>query len=330
MDWGTILSNALRASLGLETIVYALAAIGLNVHFGYTGLLNFGQAAFVAMGGYGLAITVTIVGLNFWVGIGVGLVAAVLLALILGVPTLRLRADYLAIVTIAAAEIVRLFFRASSLDKQTGGSDGLQAFSDDFYALNPLPRGTYGFGPWRFSERLSWILLVGWVTVILASLVIFLLTRSPWGRVIKGIREDEDAVRSLGKNVYAYKMQSLVLGGVIGALAGFIFALGRAAVQPDLFGTEFTFFAYTVLLLGGAARVLGPVVGAAIFWVVLSLTDNVLNQAIRTGAIPSSLISTTQTGQVRFMLVGAALMLLMIYRPQGIFGDKRELALDAR
>lgn len=330
MDWGNIISNALRASVGLETVVYALAAIGLNMHFGYTGLLNFGQAAFVAMGAYGLAITVTIVGLNFWVGIGVGLIASVLLALVLGVPTLRLRADYLAIVTIAAAEIVRLFFRASSLDEQTGGSDGLQAFSNGFYAVNPLPNGTYGFGPWRFSERLSWILLVGWVVVVLASLVIFLLTRSPWGRVIKGIREDEDAVRSLGKNVYAYKMQSLVLGGVIGALAGFIFALGRAAVQPDLFGTEFTFFAYTVLLLGGAARVLGPVVGAAIFWVVLSLTDNVLNQAIRAGYIPSSVISTTQTGQVRFILVGAALMLLMIYRPQGIFGDKRELALDAR
>ncbi len=330
MDWANIITNALRAAVGLETIVYALAAIGLNVHFGYTGLLNFGQAAFVAMGGYGLAITVTVVGLPFWVGILVGLVASVLLAVLLGVPTLRLRADYLAIVTIAAAEIVRLFFRASSLDKQTGGSDGLQAFSNTFYSMNPFGPGTYGFGPWRFSERSTWILLVGWIIVSLACLVVYLLMRSPWGRVIKGIREDEDAVRSLGKNVYAYKMQALVIGGLIGSLAGFIFALGRAAVQPDLFGTEFTFFAYTVLLLGGVARVLGPVAGAAIFWVVLSLTDNVLNQAIRAGHIPSSVISTTQTGQVRFMLVGLALMLLMIYRPQGIFGDRRELALDGR
>ena len=330
MDWSIIISNALRASVGLETVVYALAAIGLNVHFGYTGLLNFGQAAFVAMGGYGLAITVAVAGLPFWLGIVIGLAASVLLALLLGAPTLRLRADYLAIVTIAAAEIVRLFFRASSLDKQTGGSDGLQAFSGTFYSINPLPPGTYGFGPWRFGDRAAWILLVGWTIVILACLVVFLLSRSPWGRVIKGIREDEDAVRSLGKNVYSYKMQALVIGGVIGTLAGFVFALGRAAVQPDLFSTEFTFFAYTVLLLGGAARVLGPVVGAAVFWVILSLTDNLLNQAIRAGHIPSSIISTTQTGQVRFMLVGLALMLLMIYRPQGIFGDRRELALDGR
>ena len=330
MEWDIIIGNAARAMISLETIIYGLAAIGLNVHFGYTGLLNFGQAAFVALGAYGLAITVTIAGLPFFLGIAVGIAAAVVLALLLGIPTLRLRADYLAIATIAAAEIVRITVRSSSLNDYTGGSTGLTAFSDRFYELNPLPPGTYGFGFWRFSERLTWILLVGWVLVALTALVVWALMRSPWGRVLKGIREDEDAVRSLGKNVYAYKMQALVIGGVIGAFAGFIFALGRAAVQPDLYGTEFTFFAYTVLLLGGAARVLGPIVGAAIFWVVLSLTDNILNQMVRAGYMPDVIMTGTQVGQVRFMLVGLALMALMIFRPQGIFGDRRELALDAR
>ena len=330
MDWGNIITNALRAMIGLETIIYGLAAIGLNVHFGYAGLLNFGQAAFVALGAYGIAVTVTVLGLPFFLGVAVGLMAAVVLALLLGIPTLRLRADYLAIATIATAEIVRITVRSSSLREFTGGSTGLTAFSDGFYRLNPLSPGTYGFGPWRFSERLSWILIVGWALVIIASLVVWALMRSPWGRVLKGIREDEDAVRSLGKNVFAYKMQALVIGGVIGALAGFVFALGRASVQPDLYGTEFTFFAYTVLLLGGAARVLGPVVGAAIFWVVLSLTDNVLNQMVSAGYMPSAIMTGTQVGQVRFMLVGVALMLLMIFRPQGIFGDKRELAINAR
>lgn len=330
MDWANILTNAARSMIGLETIIYGLAAIGLNVHFGYAGLLNFGQAAFVALGAYGLAITVTIVGLPFWLGLVVGLVAAAILALLLGIPTLRLRADYLAIATIATAEIVRITVRSSSLREYTGGSTGLTGFSDGFYDLNPLSPGTYGFGPWRFSERLSWILIVGWALVVISSVVVWALMRSPWGRVLKGIREDEDAVRSLGKNVFAYKLQALVIGGIIGALAGFVFALGRAAVQPDLYGTEFTFFAYTVLLLGGAARVLGPIVGAAIFWVVLSLTDNILNQAVSAGYIPSVIMTGTQVGQVRFMLVGLALMLLMIFRPQGIFGDKRELAIDAR
>jgi neutral amino acid transport system permease protein len=330
MDWGNIIDNALRALIGLDTIIYALAAIGLNVHFGYTGLLNFGQAAFLAVAAYGLAITVSISGLPFGVGIVVGLLGAVVMALLLGAPTLRLRADYLAIVTIAAAEIFRLIVRSASLRDQTGGSNGLTAFSGGFYALNPLSKGTYGVGPFKYNERDSWVLIVGWVLIALACIVVWLLMRSPWGRVIRAIREDEDAVRSLGKNVYAYKMQSLIIGGVLGSLGGFMLALGRGAVQPDLYGTELTFFAYTVLLLGGAARVLGPVVGAAIFWLVLSLTDNILNQAISAGYISTSIINSNQVGQIRFILVGLTLMLLMIFRPQGIFGDRKELALDAR
>ena len=330
MDWGQILTNALRASVGIDAILYALAAIGLNVHFGYTGLLNFGQAAFLAVAAYGMASIVASVGLSLWLGVLVGLAAAVVLALLLGVPTLRLRADYLAIVTIAAAEIVRLLVRATSLRDVFGGSDGLQAFSQDFFAINPYPTGSYGVGALQFNARETWVITVGWSLVALSCLIVAGLMRSPWGRVLKAIREDEDAVRSLGKNVYAYKLQSLVIGGVLGCLGGFVFALGQSSVNPDTYGTETTFFAYTVLLLGGAARVLGPVVGAILFWVMLSLTDNVLNQAINAGYISPDLMSSTQVGQVRFMLVGLALMLLMIYRPQGIFGDRREIALDAR
>ena len=175
-----------------------------------------------------------------------------------------------------------------------------------------------------------WVLTVGWVLIGISCLIVFLLMRSPWGRVLKAIREDEDAVRSLGKNVYAYKMQSLIIGGVLGCLGGFIYALGQNSIQPDIFGTDTTFFAYTILILGGAARVGAPVVGAMIFWVILSLTDNILNEAIDAGYISHSVITTTQTGQIRFMLVGLLLMLLMIFRPQGIFGDRREIALDAR
>ncbi|MGW4794266.1 ABC transporter permease subunit, partial [Nonomuraea sp. NPDC004297] len=108
MDWITIISTTVKAAINVETVLYALAAIGINVHFGYTGLLNFGQAAFMGVAGYGLAVTVTVLGLPFWVGVIVGLISAVIMAILLGIPTLHLRADYLAIVTIAAAEIVRL------------------------------------------------------------------------------------------------------------------------------------------------------------------------------------------------------------------------------
>ena len=328
MDWTRIITNALEASVGLQAVVFALAAIGLNVHFGYTGLLNFGQSGFLAVSAYGMAVTVQTFDLSLWLGIVIGLVAAVLLALLLGIPTLRLRADYLAIVTIAAAEIIRLVVRSVTFEETFGGSDGRQSFSTDFYSLNPYPVHNYHIGKFGFNERQMWILTVGWALVALSCLVVFLLMRSPWGRVLKAIREDEDAVRSLGKNVYAYKMQSLIIGGVLGCLGGFVYALGQASIQPDIFGTDTTFFAYTVLILGGAARVGAPVIGAMLFWVLLSLTDNVLNEAIDADYI--SFINNTQVGQVRFMLVGLGLMLLMIFRPQGIFGDRREIALDAR
>jgi branched-chain amino acid transport system permease protein len=330
VDWSRIIINALEASVGLQACVYALAAIGLNVHFGYTGLLNFGQSGFLAVAAYGLAVTVSTFGLSFWLGILFGLLGAVVLALLLGIPTLRLRADYLAIVTIAAAEIIRLTVRSVTFKGTFGGSDGLQAFAGDFYDLNPYPERQYHIGNFGFNERQMWVLTVGWLLVALSCLVVFLLMRSPWGRVLKAIREDEDAVRSLGKNVYSYKMQSLIIGGVLGSLGGFIYALGQTAIQPDIFGTETTFFAYTVLILGGAARVAAPVVGAIVFWVLLSLTDNILNEAINAGYISSTIINNTQVGQFRFMLVGLLLMVLMIFRPQGIFGDRREIALDAR
>ncbi len=330
MNFERILVNALEAGLNADTVAFALAAIGLNVHFGYTGLLNFGQSAFLAVAAYGIGVTVATFGLPLWLGVIVGLLAAVVLALLLGIPTLRLRADYLAMVTIAAAEIVRLVFRSVTFEETFGGSDGRQAFANDFYSMNPYPEGAYEIGSFGFDERRMWVLTVGWGLVALSCVVVFLLMRSPWGRVLKAIREDEDAVRSLGKNVYAYKMQSLIIGGVLGCLGGFVLALAQASIQPDIFGTETTFFAYTILILGGAARVAAPVVGAMIFWVTLSLTDNILAEAIREGYISREILSTNEVGQIRFMLVGLALMLLMIFRPQGIFGDRKEIALDAR
>src|SRR5664279_2131323 len=128
MDFQTLLGQSLQQALGPTAIIYCLAAIGLNVHFGYTGLLNFGQAGFMMVAAYALASFVYTWGLPFWLGIVVGLAASVLLALILGVPTLRLRADYLAIVTIASAEIIRQTVGSVSLLKYFGGQDGLQQF----------------------------------------------------------------------------------------------------------------------------------------------------------------------------------------------------------
>ena len=326
LDLLRVLVDGLRTALGPVAAVYALAAIGLNVHYGFTGLLNFGQVGFMLVGAYGMGIAVSIHTLPLWIGVIVGILAAVALALLLGFPTLRLRADYLAISTIAAAEILRFVFRSGPMAPLTGGAFGIPSqfggsgFTDAFYRANPLPDATYGIGPVAFSHTRLWVMLVGWALVALAVLLVWTLMRSPWGRVIKSIREDEDAARSLGKNVFAYKMQSLVLGGVLGGVAGIVLVLGQGAMTPDQFLPQLTFFAYAVLLLGGAATVMGPVVGSLIFWFVLQAMDSLLRQ---TG------FGTAALGAVRLAFVGLILILLMAFRPQGLFGNKQEMMLDA-
>jgi branched-chain amino acid transport system permease protein len=250
------------------------------------------------------------------------------LALFLGVPTLRLRADYLAIVTIAAGEILRLVLRAAAFRETTGGAAGIQNFADDFFDLNPFSRGEYGFGPFRYSASDMWVLVVGWSIVGLACLFVYLAIRSPWGRVLKAIREDEDAVRSLGKNVYSYKLQSLAIGGIIGGIGGMVFAVDRQSVVPDSLGTALTFFAYLALVLGGAARVLGPVLGSIVFFFISAFVDVALRQAIDADYI--NFLVANEVGIFRNILVGLGLMLLMIFRPQGIIGDKREVAVSVR
>jgi len=330
MDFEVIVSDAIRSGLGPIAAVYALAAMGLNLHFGYTGLLNFGQVGFMLVGGYGLAVTVATYGGSLWLGVLAGTGCAIVLALLLGAPTLRLRADYLAITTIAAGETLRLFYRSSWAEPVTGGVFGLQRFASDFYDLSPVDPGSYGLWLVRYNARDLWVLIVAWSLVALAGVLLALLVHSPWGRIVRSIREDETAARSLGKNVYAYKMQSLVLGGVLGAVAGMLQAIQVQSVNPDSFDPAVTFFLYTLLVLGGAGRIMGPVVGSVLFWFVLTFLDSALRQAIDAGYVPAELISTSEVGAVRFALVGLALILLIVFRPQGILGSREEMVLGER
>lgn len=330
MDFLFIIQQTLSATIGVNTIIFALAAIGLNMHFGYTGLLNFGQAGFLAIGAYSVAVPVISFGIPLWIAFFIGIFNSIIFALLLGVPTLRLRADYLAIVTIAAAEIVRQIARSATFNEWLGGSDGITGkFGKEFFDLNPFKSGL-DTPILRFNANDLWVVLTGWSLVALIIFVMWVMVNSPWGRLMRAIREDEDAVRSLGKNVYLYKMQSLIIGGIIGSFGGFVYALSRQSVQPDNYGTALTFFAYTVLILGGAARVFSPIIGAMIFWFLIVFIEQVLREGVTNNIIPDWLIGVNQVGQIRFMLMGVGLMLLMIFRPQGIFGDKKELALDAK
>ena len=322
MDWSAIFSNTAQGLFSPATMAFALAALGLAMHFGFAGLLNFGIAGFMAIGAYGYAISILTFCFEWWQGILVSLVASVIFSLILGIPTLRLRGDYLAIVTIAAAEILRLLFLTNAFVDVTGSADGLSGYHNSFRAANPFPVGDYGFGPWTYNNNEMWVLVLGLLTLVICVSILLLLINSPWGRVIKGIREDEDAVRALGKNVFAYKMQALIIGGIFGSLGGIVYAL-PSSVNPGVYVTSLTFFVWTALLLGGAATIFGPVLGAVIFWVLQAFLSNVLPQLVSSGVLP--FISSIQASTIRFILVGVGLMLLVIYRPQGILGDKKEL-----
>ena len=326
-------TGGLQAALGYQAIFFALLAIGLNVHFGYTGLLNFGQIAFAMLGGFGIAISVVRVG------------AAVLgrrprraspprscWPCCSGFPTLRLRADYLAIVTIAAAEVLRLVFRS--------------VWATPGHRRHPGPRpastpASWRWRPWaggrqydilgtRWSGGELWVALVGWTLVVLCCLLVWALMRSPWGRVLGPIREDEDAARALGKNVYSYKMQALVLGGVFGALGGMVYAVGTGSVNPDQYQNANTFLAYAALILGGAAACWGRS-SARCSCCSSSRSPTPCSRAlISNGIIPRDPAPPTDVAQLRFVLIGVGLMLLLVFRPQGIFGDRREVMLDAR
>lgn len=322
MDWSQILNQSASSIISTTTIAYALAAVGLGVHFGQAGLLNMGVAGFMAVGAYGYAISILSFGFPWWLAALTALFASVLFALILGIPTLRLRGDYLAIVTIAAAEVLRLLLLTVAFDDVTGSADGLFGFSGSFDEANPLPEGDYGFGPWQFNETTLWPVIVGVVLLTLSVLLVWALMRSPWGRVLRGIREDEDAVRALGKNVFAYKMQALVLGGVIIAAGGIVYTLGSNA-SPGVYVTSLTFFVYTIVLLGGAATIFGPVLGSVLFWVLQYFLSNLMPALVDAGVLP--FMTANQAGMVRFILVGVGLMLLVVFMPQGIMGNKKEM-----
>ena len=183
MDFLFIAQQTLGATIGVNTIIFALAAIGLNMHFGYTGLLNFGQAGFLAVGAYSVAVSVETYGIPLFISFLIGILNSVIFALILGIPTLRLRADYLAIVTIAAAEIIRKVTRSATFNDVLGGSDGISGkFGKDFFDFNPFKSGLET-SIIRFSANDLWVVIVGWTIVAIITFLMWVMVNSPWGRV---------------------------------------------------------------------------------------------------------------------------------------------------
>lgn len=327
MDWADITTDAIRTALGFQTAYYALAAVGLNLQFGYSGLMNFGYVASLTAGAYGAAIPLDH-GAPFWVGILCGLVAALVFSAFLGLFASRLRLDYLAIVTIAVGEILRYIIRSSWAQPLTGGVFSLTEFASTFHDLNPIPEGQYGWGNVAYSHRTLWPMALCWLLVGLFTLLIWLLIKSPWGRMVRAIREDEFVARSLGKNVFLVRMQSFSIGGLAGAMAGMMQAFDQNSINPSFYLTLVTFVIFITVLLGGTGTIFGPILGAVVYWFLFEWFEGFMALTISrdwySGALDESDAST-----IRNMMVGAALMAVIIFRRQGILGNRRESELDA-
>ncbi len=285
--------------------IYAIFALGLNLEWGFTGLLNFGHVGFMAVGAYTTVLLSMNNGVPLLLSVLAGMVLAGLLGAFLGIPTLKLRADYLAIVTIGFSEILR--YLLLNEEWLTNGPIGLCGFPRPFQDLVPIQ-----------SYNLFFLVVVLSVLVIIYS-GIELLIRSPWGRVLKSIRENEEIATSLGKHVFSYKVQSLALGSMIAALAGSLLAFYLQYINPRNFMPIETFYAWIIVVLGGSGNNKGVLLGAVLFWGFFS------GSRFAQEYLP---LSPTQVGSMRVMFIGLMLIILMMFRPQGILGKKEELSLE--
>ena len=311
------------AFVGVVAGIYTILALGLQLQFGFTGLLNFGQVAFMAIGAYTMAILVAKEGWSTWLAAPLAVGAAAVAGVLLGLPSLRLRADYFAIVTIAFSEIVR--YVATNQGSLTGGSQGT-------IALGKVGEAAQYNGEWeRFQERVQdWLgiaskdvamLLIVWAAALVLLTLVWLAVQTPWGRVLRAIREDEDAAASLGKNVFAYKLQVLAIGSALAGVAGCFYAWQFSFFSPDDFQPLLTFFAWMIVILGGLGRVWAVPVGAAVFGFLFAGT-RFLDFA------PLSYLDSAERAYVRLIVIGLAIVALVVLRPQGLLGRREEMVLE--
>ncbi|HWQ21000.1 MAG TPA: branched-chain amino acid ABC transporter permease [Methanotrichaceae archaeon] len=283
--------------------IYAIFALGLNLEWGFAGLLNFGHVGFMAIGAYA-TVLLSIQGVPLPLAVIAGMVLAGATGAFLGVSTLKLREDYLAITTIGFSEILRSMLHNE--EWLTRGAFGIHGYPRPLEAL--------------VSAQDYNLLLAAIVLIILVAVYAFLeiLIRSPWGRVLKSIREDEEVSKSLGKDVFRYKVQALVLGSMIAALSGSLLAFYLQYINPDNFEPIETFYAWIMVVLGGSGNNRGTVLGALLLWGFFSGTR------FMESYLP---LSPTAVGALRIMLIGLILIVLMMFRPQGMLGRKEELGL---
>ena len=314
--------------VGVIAGIYTILSLGLFIQYAQTGLPNFGHVAFMALAAYGMAILVIRLSAPLWIAALCGLLAAVIFAVLLGGPSLRLRADYLAIVTVAGGEIVRYF--ALNMVDVTGGAVGsvgmlgqgnLAQYNTDWDTMLAGLTAALATVIGDVATRDFTMLLIVWGVALLILVLFWIMIRSPWGRVLRSIREDEWAAAAVGKNVFKYKMQVLILGAILGGMAGLLLAWQISVFSPTDYEPTFTFYAYLILILGGMTRLWAIPFGAILFGLLFAGTRFL-------DFWPLSLIDSGARAFLRLEIVGLLLIVLMAVRPQGLLGNRRELMLE--
>ena len=311
---------AYLVSLAIMAGIYAVFALGLNIQWGYTGLFNIGIAGFFAIGAYTSAMVTTpmptgvyaqyvhqIFGLNlpFVFGLlGAALVCGIV-ALLIGIPTLRLGEDYLAIATLGIAETVRLIFNNETW--LANGPRGLMGLPQPFhYLVDP-----------RNYNYVYLIIIV--LVMVLIYLLIERAIRSPWGRVLRAIREDEVSAAMSGKDIFNFKMQSLVFGAMVMGIGGALYAHYTKAISPSVFTPLYgTFIIWVMLMAGGSGNNKGAILGAYVIWGIW------VGTTFLTDFMPHTL--KARAPYIRFLVIGVLLELILIYRPQGMLGEEKKVS----
>jgi branched-chain amino acid transport system permease protein len=311
---------AYLVSLAILAGIYAVFTLGLNIQWGYTGLFNIGIAGFFCIGAYTSALITTpmptgiyahyvhqIFGWNlpFLLGILGAAIVCGLIAFLIGIPTLRLREDYLAIATIGIAETIRLIF------------------NNERWLANG-PRGLMGL-PQPLQEMIdprhyNYLYLI----IILLILVIIYLAieraiRSPWGRVLRAVREDEISTAMSGKDIFSFKIQSLIFGSMIMGIGGALYAHYTKAISPDVFTPLYgTFIIWVMLMVGGSGNNKGAILGAFVVWGIWTGTK------FMTDLLPYTL--KARAPYIRFLLIGILLEIILVYRPKGLLGEEKKVS----
>jgi ABC-type branched-subunit amino acid transport system permease subunit len=292
--------------------IYILLALGLNIVVGLSGLLDLGYAAFFAIGSYAFAFAAspfTGFDIPFWPMLLVGAVVAAVFGIMLGAPTLRLRGDYLAIVTLGFGEIVPIVFLNSST--YTEGPNGIGGIS-------PPSIGDFIFpsvgNPWPF-----YLTMIGLIT--LTMILVYRLQDSRLGRAWMAIREDELAAAANGVNTVTTKLLAFALGASTAGLAGVFASSKLTLVSPNLFRFDVSFTVLAMVVLGGMGNVWGVAVGAFLVFLIQTVILKQLNVFFDNVHVP--ILSDVDFLQYQFLLYGIALVAMMLIRPEGLFPNRR-------